>query len=71
MFSDCWLAVRTFADLGTQWRVGPNGATGLDFNVLYRKMDRMGLAPDAYDQFEADVSVMEIAALDTMRRHRK
>ena len=57
--------------MDTQWRVGMNGPTGLDFNVLYRKMDRMGLSPDEYDQLEADVSVMEAAALDTMRKRHK
>lgn len=71
VFTDCWRAVRVFADLGTQWRMGPNGPTGLDFNVLYRKMDRMGLPPDEYDQLEADVSAMEDAALATMRKHQK
>jgi hypothetical protein len=72
VFTDCWLAARTFAQMGTQWRVGMNGPTGLDFNVLYKRMDRMGLTPEEYDQLESDVSVMESAALDTMqKRHKK
>lgn len=35
------------------------GAVGLDYSVMYRMMDRMGLDKDAYDQLEADIQVME------------
>lgn len=52
--------------MGTQWRVGMSGATGLDYNVLYRKMDRMGLAPAEYDDLEAEVAILEDAALSKM-----
>jgi hypothetical protein len=55
-----------FADLQTQWRVGMGGATGLDYNTLFHKMDRMGLKPDEYSELEADVRVMEFAALEAM-----
>ena len=48
----------------TQWRVGMGGPTGLDYSVLYRRMDRMGLTPEQYDQMEADIAVMESAALE-------
>jgi hypothetical protein len=49
----------------TQWRTGP---TGLDYNVLYRRMDRMDLSPDEYDQLEDDVQVMEMEALATIHK---
>ena len=57
-----------FTSLQTQWRVGMGGPTGLDYNVLYHKLDRMNLEPDEYAQFEHDIQVMEHAALTTMNR---
>lgn len=56
-----------FVSMTTQWRVGAGGPTGLDYNVLYRKMDRMALSAGAYDQLETDIQVMEAAALQAMR----
>jgi hypothetical protein len=55
-----------FAQLQTQWRVGAGGATGLDYNTLFHKMDRMRLEPDEYDELEADIRTMEFAALEAM-----
>lgn len=55
----------------TQWRVGTHGPTGLDYNVVYRKMDRMGLTPSEYDDIEEDVRLLEDAALATIRKNTK
>lgn len=44
------------------------GYSGLDYNVLYKKMDRMGLNSEEYEQLEADVQVMEFAALSTLNK---
>lgn len=63
-------AVNLFAQIGTQWRTGMGGPTGLDYNVLYRRMDRMGLAPDEYDELEADIQAMEGTALNCMHASR-
>jgi hypothetical protein len=60
-------AVNVFIAVGTQWRVGMAGATGLDYNVLYRKLDRMGLTPARYDELAEEVRTLEDAALETMR----
>lgn len=59
-------AIGLLISMGTQWRVGAAGAYGLDYNVLYRKMDRMGIAPGEYDDLEADVAILEDAALSKM-----
>lgn len=59
-------AYNLFQTLHTQWRVGMGGATGLDFLVAYRRMDRMGLSPDEYDQLDEDLQIMEAAALQVM-----
>jgi hypothetical protein len=57
-----------FLALQTQWRVGMAGPTGLDYNTLFHKMDRMRLEPDEYDELEADVRTMEFAALEAMNK---
>lgn len=57
-----------FRFMGTQWRVGGMGLpTGLDYNVLYRKMDRMNLTAEEYDRIEDEIRIMEAAALEAMR----
>lgn len=65
-----WQAWELFASLQTQWRTaGMTGQrTGLDYNVLYRKMDRMGLAPEDYNRIEEEILVMELAALQVLAR---
>jgi hypothetical protein len=59
-----WAAFKVFSDLRTQWRSGGmGGVTGLDYNVLFRKLDRLSLSADEYDQMEDDVRIMEASAL--------
>jgi hypothetical protein len=63
-----WPAFELFAYMQTQWRMGMGGPTGLDYNVLLHKMDRMRLSSADYEQMEADVQVMEHAALAEMNQ---
>ena len=56
-----------FQALNSQWRIGMAGPTGLDHNVLLRRLDRMNLDPDEYDQLDADIRLMEEKALSVMR----
>ena len=63
IWPDNLLAVNTFIAISTQWRVGMNGPTGLDYNVLYKKLDRMNLDHAQYDDMEEDIRAMEDAAL--------
>lgn len=67
LWADNVPAYLLFCGVSTQWRVGAGGATGLDYNVVYRKMDRLNLSPDDYDWLEHDIQVMESAALEAMR----
>jgi hypothetical protein len=48
----------------TQWRVGINGRTGLDYNVLFRLLDRLNLTSSDYDDLFADLRHMEAAVLN-------
>ena len=54
--------------MATQWRSSGYGATGLDYNVLYHKMDRMKLSDAEYDDMEVSVRTLEDAALEEMRK---
>jgi hypothetical protein len=58
-----WPAWVLFNRMSTQWRVGMGGASGLDYNVLFRFLDRMRLSDSDYDQMLADISVLEDTAL--------
>lgn len=65
-----WTAWELFAGLQTQWRTAGMGGqrTGLDYNVLFHKMDRMNLQRDDYELLEIDIQVMEIEAIATMSK---
>lgn len=62
-----WPAFDLFGRMATQWRIGMNGPSGLDYNVLLRFLDRMRLDPEEYDRLLEDVAVMERQALASMR----
>lgn len=58
-----------FCFMQSQWRVaGMGGFLGLDYNVLFKKMDRMQLSRDEYDQLEDDIRAMEFAALPVLNK---
>jgi hypothetical protein len=61
-------AVNLFVALGTQWRVGPGGAYGLDYTALYQKLDRLGLSAEEAERMEEDIRILEDAALEQMRK---
>lgn len=52
--------------MDTQWRVGASGATGLDYTVLLRLMERRGLSDTQFDEMFEDIRLMESEALSAM-----
>lgn len=64
-------AVNLFISVSTQWRTSMNGVTGLDYNVLYHKMDRMNLSDEQYEELENEIRILEDSALETMRKSKK
>lgn len=61
-------AFELFHSLRRQWRIAPmGGPLGLDFVIAFHRMDRMDLTPDEYNQLDADLQIMEDAALEAMR----
>lgn len=64
-------AVNVFVSMATQWRIGANGATGLDYNAMPFVMRANGVtAADRADVFD-DVRTLEDAALATIRKNKK
>jgi len=61
-----WPAFESFLCVQTQWRVGTNGKTGLDYNVLFRILDDNYQEREAWQQAFNDVRLIEITALEAM-----
>jgi hypothetical protein len=59
IWEENWPALQLYLRLHTQWRVGFNGAVGLDYNVLFHELDRMGMERDAYDDLFGSIRVIE------------
>ena len=66
IWPDNLTAFNFFCSLQTQWRTGAGGPSGLDYGVMFHMMDRMGLAALDYEQLQADIQVLEAAALGTI-----
>ena len=45
-----------------------SGPTGLDYNVLFTRMERMGLDGEAYEQMFQDIRVIESEALSILNQ---
>lgn len=68
IWPDNLAAVNVFIALGTQWRVGMAGATGLDYGAIDPVMRLVGVPrAERLEVFE-DLRVLEDAALETMRK---
>lgn len=63
-------AFSLFNNLSTQWRVGFNGPTGLDYNAVYPLLDRAAKDPQEWDEMFSDIQVMEGSALKQMSDNR-
>lgn len=68
IWPDNWRAVELFAAVRTQWRVGAGGPHGLDYNVVDRRIDRMGLSDEERAELEESIQVMEFAALEVLNK---
>lgn len=68
VWAENWPAVDLFIAMGTQWRTGSSGATGLDYVALPTVLRLKGVPrPQWAEMFEA-VRVMEYAALEELRK---
>lgn len=68
LWPENWPAIRLFTQVATQWRMGFNGPTGLDYNVVFHELDRAGLVGDDFDEMMAQIRVIEATALDEIHK---
>lgn len=62
-------AINLFSSISTQWRTGGTGsASGLDYNVLFARMDRLKLSDQDYELMFYDIRVIESEALTIINR---
>ena len=67
LWPENWEVFQFFSGrLGTQWRFGPAGPTGLDYSPAFVLMDRMNLQGRAWDDFFSDLQHLEQQALAAM-----
>lgn len=63
---DVWESCLVFSAMSTQWRVGMNGATGLDYSVIPNLLELLNIKNKA-TVFD-DLRVMELKALELMNK---
>ena len=64
LWPDHMIPVHVFSALLTQWRMGPTGPIGLDYNVLDDRLARrLSITPDDLDAAFGSIQIMEDAAL--------
>ena len=63
-------AVNAFVGMSTQWRVGMNGATGLDYGVVPTVLRLAGVPRAEWAEVFDGLRAMEDEALKTMRETR-
>ncbi|WP_454863367.1 DUF1799 domain-containing protein [Pseudomonas hormoni] len=66
VWPDNWPVFRLFNALGTQWRTGPGGATGLDYSVVREVAILIGIKKRQIPELFPDLQVMEAEALAVM-----
>lgn len=66
VWSDAWPAFCLFEALGTQWRMGPGGATGLDYAAILSTAKMLGIKRRILQDAFPDLRVMEAEALAVM-----
>jgi len=61
-----WVAFKVFNKVSTQWRMGPGGPTGLDYNPLFSMMKCMKVKPTP--AIMDRIRVLESTALSIMSK---
>ncbi|WP_442959331.1 MULTISPECIES: DUF1799 domain-containing protein [unclassified Providencia] len=66
VFPDVWDSYQAFSAMSTQWRIGMNGATGLDYGAIHHVMKLLNIKNET-TVFD-DLRIMEIKALELMNK---
>lgn len=71
VWPDNWPSFLVMDAMGTQWRTGACGATGLDYGVLPSVMRLVGVPPKDRPGVFQDIRVMESEAIAVMAQTRE
>lgn len=71
VWEENWPAVMFFSRLGTQWRTGMGGPSGLDYTAVLALLRTLRLPRAEADALFDDVQTMERAALQEMAEQAK
>lgn len=66
VWPDAWPAFRLFDAMGTQWRLGQGGASGLDYTAIPVTTAMLGIKRRDLIEIFPDLRVMEVEALAVM-----
>lgn len=64
-------ALATLSAMATQWRMGPSGPIGMDYNALPFVFRQIGVMPDDEARVFADLQVIELEYLSLLTERRK
>lgn len=68
VWPDNWRPFEIFVSMGTQWRTGMGGPTGLDYGVLESVMHLHGVPEGERQDIFSCIRTMESAALKQMQK---
>lgn len=68
LLPDVEKVVEVFVSMGTQWRIGMNGATGLDYSALPFVLKALNVLEGEWGDILDDIRLMESVALKEMRK---
>lgn len=66
VWPDAWPAFRLFDAMGTQWRLGQGGPSGLDYTAIAPTASMLGIKRRDLTDIFPDLRVMEVEALAVM-----
>uniref|UniRef100_UPI00406CCAFD DUF1799 domain-containing protein n=1 Tax=Pseudomonas sp. REB1044 TaxID=2675224 RepID=UPI00406CCAFD len=66
VWPDAWLSFCLFEALGTQWRLGPGGPSGLDYTAIPAAAEMLGIKRRKLADLFPDLRIMEHEALAVM-----
>lgn len=66
VWPDVWLAFRLFEAMGTQWRLGQGGPSGLDYTAIPATASMLGIKRRDLTDIFPDLRIMEVEALAVM-----
>lgn len=66
VWPDAWLGFCLFEAIGTQWRLGPGGPSGLDYTAIPAAASMLGIKRQELTNIFPDLRIMEHEALAVM-----